>query len=279
LLLFFETISRIGSTSYITSAFLLSNAIIEGSYSEGFSFLFSYLFHVEKFLGIALLIGFLLSFFFVFKKGTYTNAKTLTILAVLSYLAYGTYVYAFHKMVWYGRVLHMYFPFLVIGALVFLNECKFLCRKNIFASLGVVAFINYGYVIYDLNSIAYPRDVLYKFGIAKKYKGIHTNYVYQLINIYDYKEINNSLNADIQKQVLPNGYYDLLNICWLRHYPDSRYINDYQPYNLDTVKTENILFSKTHFMSHPAYVFEYCTEAGKKFFVEKKIKIMIIKKL
>ena len=47
---------------------------------------------------------------------------------------------------------------------------------------------------------------------------------------------------------------------------------------IDTVKKENIVFRKTHFMSHPAYAFEYCTVAGKIFFVEKQFQIMIIKK-
>ncbi|MFN8321332.1 MAG: hypothetical protein U0T74_01620 [Chitinophagales bacterium] len=277
-LLFFEAISRISGNSYIKSAFLLSDAIVEGSYNEGFSFLFSYVFYVEGVWGTILLACFFLSFLFLYIRASYFEAKIISLLAVFAYLSFAVYVYYFNQMVWYGRVLHMYFPFLVIGALVFLCECKWLNHKAAFILISLASAINYGYIVYDLNTIAYPRDVLYKYGIAPKYKNIHTNYVYQLINIYDYNEIANSLNTDIQKQVLADGTYDLLNVCWLRHYPDFRYINDYQPYNLDTLKSENILFNKTHFMSHPAYVFEYCTEAGKKFFVEKNFKIMIIKK-
>lgn len=277
-LLFFEGISHISGNSYIKSAFFLSEAIIEGSHSEGFSFLFSYLFHVERVFGVFLLIAFAGSFLFLFKRNSYTEAKTLIVLSVMAYLAFGVYVHYFHQMVWYARVLHLYFPFLVLGALVLFNELKFLQHKEVLVATGVAAALNYAYVVYDLNTIAYPRDVLYKYGIANKFTGIKTNYVHQLINIYDYKEIDYALNADIQKQVLPDGSYDFVNFCWLRHYPDFRYLNDYKPYAMDTVKKENIVFCKTHFMSHPAYVFEYCTVAGKKFFVEKNFKIMIIKK-
>ena len=277
-LLFYELVSRIGGNSYITSAFLLSEAIIEGSHSEGFSFLFSYMLHVEKIWGVLLLAAFCLSFLFLFRRNSYDKAKTITGLSVLAYLAFAIYVYYFKQMVWYGRVLHMYFPFIVIGVIVFLNECRFLHRRAIYISIGIASAINYAINIYDLNTIAYPRDVLYKYGIATKFKTIQPNYIYQLINIYDYAEIDNSLNADIKAPLLPNGKYDLLNFCWLRHYPDFRYLYDYQPYNLDTVKRENIVFQKTHFMSHPAYAFEYCTVAGKIFFVEKKFQIMIIKK-
>lgn len=38
----------------------------------------------------------------------------------------------------------------------------------------------------------------------------------------------------------------------------------------------NLIFSKKHFMSYPAYTFEYCTQKGRKFFIDKSLKVSIL---
>ena len=62
-----EIVSRCVSSSYLQHCLNLSTSVTQGSFDEGFVFIFKYLFDVEKITGIIVLVFFVISLFFVWR--------------------------------------------------------------------------------------------------------------------------------------------------------------------------------------------------------------------
>lgn len=278
LLFFFEWVSSLSSQSYIAFQFLFSTTIFHGSLEEGLVYIFKYFSLVETPWGMFLLLlstmGILYSLFY--KEVVPTLASRLFQISVLFYLLYGLQAVLAGKMVFYGRVLHLFYPFMALGVLIMVNvypKIRWICFTG--------AFINLFFVVQDLNSIGYPRSITYQLGLFSdldEYK--YVNELKPVLN-YNYRErfIDQSFEGipEISLQLIEQnanyaGSHTLLNFAFFFHYPDS-FMETYEQF-IPKVRQE-LIFSKPHFMSHPAYTFEYCTMYGRSFFLEKKFKIEV----
>lgn len=271
--LMFEVCSRSIDMSYIKYLLWFSSTVYHGSYSEGLNYVFIYFHLVEKLWGITLLLLFFAGVIYSVRISGWNKSRQFLFLGILSYLIYGCYAYFFHGMVFYGRLLHMYYPFIILGVVVFVDKQKMVSNKILVPALFIAAFINYAMIIKDLNEIAYPRNSIYEQNISEA-KGVTISYENELLCGLDYKEREMLRIISNTPSDLKPGVYLLLNFCFFEHYPDS-FMQTYHRY--EPQKNDSVLFEKKHFMSHPAYTFEYCTKEGRKFFLEKDLKLKIIK--
>lgn len=271
IMLTIELIMQLVDKSFLQFIISSSTTINQGSSNEGIAYLAIYFYFVEKWYGVLILILFVVGLYNLFANKANNKASIVALIGISAYFIYGFYVYFFQSMVFYGRILHMYYPFIIITCLIFIQGVKLNTRKVIIFSLIVLASINYYQVIKDLNSIAYPIN------IAIDYKLNSSNVTYSSVTelkcLYDIDDINSyKLYNDTKSTNLLSGKYILLNFCFFHHYPDV-FFNKYQKFN-DMSNLKRI-FSKKHFMSHPAYTFEYCTQTGRKFFIDKSFNIRI----
>lgn len=272
LLITLELIMSSVDRSYISFIISSSTTINQGSYSEGFSYIALYFIFVERWYGVLILSLSFLGLFKLFSLQKMHLASFVALIGFVSYFLYGTYVYFFEHMVFYGRILHIYFPFVIISCLIFIQQLNKNVKKFFIPLMLLIASIYYYTVIKDLNSIAYPVNVSIDYKLNSK--NVKFTSITELEPLYDIYNINYfNLNNDNNKSYFQSKNYKLVNFCFFYHYPD----DFIEKYKKNTVSSnQKVIFSKKHFMSHPAYTFEYCTSAGRKFFIEKAFKIMII---
>lgn len=280
LLVFVETISIISGKSFIKHTIMFSGTIFHGSSGESLIYIFKYFYLVEKWWGVFILGVFFMgiAYLFLFKTLFPKKVKVLIFSGIFAYMTYGLYAFLSGNFVFYGRVLHMYYPFIVLGILVVLQK-----HTRLIGALSIGAFLNFIFVLKDLNNIGYPRSMIYEFNLFDKSGkfsfesemdcGITYNYE---IPYYDgiehlwpiiYLEQPKAIESKKDSLVL-------LNFCFFYHYPDTHYdsFKSFVP-----ASNWELLVERNHFMSHPAYTFEYCTQYGRNFFLEKKFKIKVFK--
>jgi len=159
-----ELLARMFQTSYLGELNQLGQTITQGSFDEGFTFVFSYLWHVESWVGVVYLAG--LFFFFLFIKRSISNSNGNMIIYVvlisvfISFLGYCLMVYFAHKMLFTGRVLHQFMPFFSMATIVgfwllFENtnqSHKFLAVLSVFLLLvSLPVYLRY-------YRVEYPKD-------------------------------------------------------------------------------------------------------------------------
>lgn len=273
---FYECLFRLGGNSFIMSSITLSETIDQGSHSEGFSFLFKYVAAVEAIWGIVLVGMASVSLVLLLMRRNFGLTEKLFLVSIVAYLLFGFTVFVLHKFVFYGRILHMYFPFLILGALLFLQRLRF-TQSFTFVSLVLFLFAaQYMVNLRSLKSIAYPRQVIEAFGVGDtSRKDLTINFFQEMNYAHRYLDIKLYQGLETLPCRLPSGSYDAVNICFFRHSKRSMFQRTYKPYapGLGTV-----LFSEPHFMTHPAYLFEYCNKDGREFYLDKKFHISIVKR-
>jgi hypothetical protein len=122
-----ELLARIAGTSYIQNVLAVSGAITMGLFSEGYVFAWRYLRDVEGVIGIALYVLFLgFAVLVLWRPGASIPrpARVAIIAAVLCYLVHASMGVLFERMVFYGRILLMYIPFVVGGAVLGLMHLR-----------------------------------------------------------------------------------------------------------------------------------------------------------
>lgn len=281
-LFFLEWVSSLTQQSYMDFLIFFSKTVYHGSTEEGLVYIFRYFSLVEGYWGVFLLvISFGAIFYSVFYKNVISiPAKRLFQIAVFFYIVYGLQAVLTGGMVFYGRVLHLYYPFLIIGVLLIINVYP---KTRRFFLVG--AFVNFLFVINNLNSISYPRTIKYEKGLFELDDNIEYKYEIRPIIVYDENKsyVDTSIIWPIIKmqKIKPSethkGQLLLLNFCFFYNYPDDIVLNSYQKYKPN--EKLQLLYSGSHFMSHPAYTFEYFTKYGRDFFLEKKFKVEVYKKI
>ena len=273
-LLVYELFFRIGGRSFIEESILIGGTISQGSYQEGFTFVWLYLSQVEGLLGVVVLPLFFGGLVWSFFARLQTPIARLLALATLGYLAYGALVYGAHFMVFYGRILHQFYPFLVLGAVYLLEKSGMLRYRLVALSIFIGLSIQYVLNIQSLNSFCYPRQVLYTYGLSNtNTKGVHITTCSELRFSENYENNWRYSRYAASPNRLPEGRYDVVNTCFFSHYPDW-FMTSYLPYD----KGEGeVMFSKLHFMSYAAYAFEYCSTAGRAYYTNKKFRIQLVK--
>lgn len=162
ILLVVEALSRIAGVSYLKFAYSLSGSINQGSFFESYSFLFEYLFKVEKLWRIVAVSGFGLGLWYVFnlKHHKKSSLIAVSLWLLLMLLAYTSYCFFLNGVVRYGRLWHQYLPIFTILSVLGLSNMfknKKISIILLFSALG----INYVFSHYQFNLIGFPRDFIF----------------------------------------------------------------------------------------------------------------------
>jgi len=157
-LLVLEAASRAVGRSYIGNVLTLSDTITQGSFEEGFVFLFRYRAQVEGLIGlllIALLRAFLVS---VWRRQSRVPAWLFGAI-IAGYLIHAARGVFFQEIVFYGRLLHMYLPFVVLASVLTIAAVKSPRWRAVLATVvvgfSVLSFASNG-IAYAV--VEYPRD-------------------------------------------------------------------------------------------------------------------------
>ena len=104
-----------------------------------------------------------------------------------------------HKVVFYGRLLHQYLPFICIFSIYAINRLILrITRKNqlILCAISIIFILTFWFNFKNLNSVSYPRDICW-----------------QLIKINNFNDGGNIFAYDDRWPVMPKGkeiiYYDI----------------------------------------------------------------------
>lgn len=259
----FEKIGRLVGKSYILDAKGLSKTITQGSFEESFVFILKYLYGVEGVTGIILLIG--LSIFFITMLGQINNKtfKQFSIISLLGiallwmYLAYAFAGYFLHKVVYYGRLLHQYLPFICIFSVYAINGFLIrITRKNqlILCVMSIIFIVNFGLNFKNLNSVAYPRDIFWQLIKANNFNDGEKVFEYndRWPVMPKGKEV---IYYDIQGKPI-SSYYNIIEIG--DHFNGTIYLlNNLNKHHVfDPNDNYHLLESKQSFMNFRAYQYD-----------------------
>lgn len=183
-----EVLSRYGGgPPFWAVSYDLSLHVLQGDPAEGYTFLFSYLWRVEAGLGLVLLLLLLLA------AGQKIQAlrthglaaiiprtplQKLLIAAVLLFLAHATAAAGWHRIVWYGRLLRLYMPFVVLAGVAALSAARWRpVAAGVALASCVVAEVSYCLFLVGYARIVYPPDIIsaYKLRCISKNKLLYFN--------------------------------------------------------------------------------------------------------
>ena len=256
---FLQGLAYVSETSYFASSRYMATTVTQGSFDEGFSFIGTYFQQVEGWFGIGLLalavVGLLLSLGQLWEgrkqRGQQPAASLVVagvvVLGFLSWLGYAVLVQVGHWLVFYGRILHFFIPFVVLGALVALQRLtqQWLAGpKWLFVGGGVLALWQFGDFVAAYALVAYPSDVAYDYGIrdARQIVGIRTTGCDR--NVVFYRPFGPRLR---NQPTFATPRYELINFAYL--YP----LSCYQAITADERK---VVVSVPYFMKYTPYQFE-----------------------
>lgn len=254
-LLAFEGLARLGDTSYWASSRYIATTVTQGSFSEGFSFIGSYFWQVEGWLGMSLLVLFGVGLGLNWRSGWFgadfaaeRGLVHLLTVVFLLWLGYAIVVQVGHKLVFYGRTLHFFVPFIIMGVLVALRVGGHTeqIRTWLYWGTGSIGLAHFGIFLASYLRVDYPCDVAYRNGVFD-YQQIAASQV----NVCDehlmaYRLFGPGLRSQLtQSHSAP--VVQLLNFAYL--YP----ISCYRPAHLHPGK---ILADVPYFMMYCAYQFE-----------------------
>jgi hypothetical protein len=254
ILLFYEVVARLGGMSYYSTLRELAPTITMGSFEEGFTFIAKYLVKVERAAGILILVltitYFIKSTASMLKRRAFDLSNKLHLMSyavLIAFLFHASLSVVFHKMVFYGRLLHMYMPFVVMVSISVISEINHLkIRRFSYGMMLAASVVSCIIFSVEFFPLAYPRDVLHEFNI-------NTEYVYPWNNVSETKDecwifsspprMRNEKPAyDYEKLVLVNFcYFDPLGKDFQRYIPS---------------KDKRLIFRGSHYLSFVAYRFE-----------------------
>jgi hypothetical protein len=126
-LIIFEKMARFVGRSYILDAIGLSKTIKQGSFEESFVYILKYFFEVERLTGIILFVSLLIFYFIMvyqIKNKKFKQHSFIMLLSIALRIVFNLckrWIF-FQMVVFYGRLLHQYFPFICILSIFAINE-------------------------------------------------------------------------------------------------------------------------------------------------------------
>ena len=176
-LLVAEALSRYGGgPPFWAISYDLSLHVLQGDPAEGYTFLFDYLWHVEKGLGIVLLLLLGLAFLQVVRRANQVGLgilipssplQKMLLASVLLFLVHATAAAVGHRIVWYGRLLRLYMPFIVLAGVNALSMMRWpRAAAQIALSSCAIAVISYTLFLKAYTHIVYPPDVISDFKLT-----------------------------------------------------------------------------------------------------------------
>ncbi|WP_139920707.1 hypothetical protein [Hymenobacter sp. DG01] len=156
-----EVLTRFGHISYLRTLQHLPATVIQGDFSEGFSFLPRYLWQVEGLTGALLLLAALPGLWALLTCHSTPVARVVAVVPVAAWLGHACLGYFAHTLVFYGRIIHFFLPFLVLYAGAALPLLRRHRLQQLAASaLVVTALGGLARFVPAYFALAYPRDVL-----------------------------------------------------------------------------------------------------------------------
>ncbi|WP_324672330.1 hypothetical protein [Hymenobacter sp. GOD-10R] len=257
-LLFFEGLGQLAGVSYIWSCLKLSSTVIQGDFRESFTFLFHYLLDVEAGLGVAVLVltglGVLSLLYQAVSnrqpacvpEASRSNALYLGVLG--AFLMYAAIGYWGHLLVFYGRILHAFLPFLVLFAVaVGWQAVTPKLQRPLAALLVAVALYSFGHFAARYRQVLYPIDFLTRPSVRLPRQNLVFLYQAETTDNDDYMLTRQKL-ARTTSAV--RGEAMLLNFGFL--YP----IAGPGCNNIRVPAGFRQVFAAPHFLTLPAYGFE-----------------------
>jgi hypothetical protein len=256
----FEGLARLGGVSFLERSVTLSGTINQGSFEEGFSFLFKYLFQVEGVLGY-LIVGCMVAYFVQVLFRMYQAGKMALIVATITqpkyvllicftlgflYHAYSSYF--LYKMVFYGRLIHFYVPYIIlffVGSVV-VQALTYSKQSGLLISLG--ALISFVYFSVTYLKLDYPRDILYRYNIDTTSPNVRyvTEVPVPVLHLYKSAMVFKKGGAYTQYP----GTITLVNCALLYPILKETYPSYTPPSN------SRLLYEGDYFGAYPAYLFE-----------------------
>lgn len=276
ILMLFESMALFTGVTYLGSLSHLAGTVTQGTFEEGYTFFPKYLISVEDLIGYLILTAnliFVLKLVFEIKKRKVDyffreKAKTMILIVFALILLHGSLSVIFHKMVFYGRLIHLFYPFVIVALFYVVYEIRSQFVKVSLLSIIVLASL-YSFFMFtaDYMKIAYPRDVLFSNRII-----INNYYSDHFINESPFGA-KISTPADFYNNSMFNPVYsecdvDLINFCY--YYPVSEKFQEFMP---DT--NQNIIFEEKHFLSYRAYGFEGFNERERELLKERNYMVKI----
>lgn len=250
-----QLVSRLADTSYLASSRYISTTVTQGSFDEGLSFIGSYYWQVEGGLGIGLLllfgVGLLVSLSRIGQRKCWPATLPLAALLSIAFLAWLGYAGAVlaHKLVFYGRILHFFGPFVVLGALGALQAGVRAWPKGATLVLTLVwglAVWHFGAFARAYQAIDYPCDVAYNHGIHSQSQIAANETSVCDKNIVFYRLFGPRLRP-VPPVPSKSTRYQLLNFAYL--YPITCY-------KTPDLQAGTVVAAVPYFMKYPAYQFE-----------------------
>lgn len=159
-----EVVARAGGFSFIESlrqfSRLYNPGSVQGSTAESYVFLARYLWNVEGAAGVLLLALFacFLGMAIIGKFGRDETALIGT--AAVVFLAFATFSVVSNRVALYGRLLHMYLPFLVLGSVLAIRHWAIPpARKAAAALLVAASVVSFVPTAASASAIRFPKDV------------------------------------------------------------------------------------------------------------------------
>lgn len=256
----FEVFSNMGGESYLLVSRTLSDTISQGSFDESLFFPVKYLLEVEKLPGILLLMTVIFMCLLLIKQilqektfSVFVNNRFywLFIFSLLGMLIHGISGTFFHKMVFYGRLMHLYMPFLVITLVYLISRVKSEKSKAIlFTGTGIIFFIHFFLFTINYQQLGYPKNMLYSMKIDNRNFSNHRFYYESSDTLFTVMSPN-PLNKNTDFPYLPDSNYLLVNCCY--YYPQEN-ADRFKPFSPSPGML--CVADKQHYQTFPAYTFE-----------------------
>ncbi|UOQ77833.1 hypothetical protein MUN84_04015 [Hymenobacter sp. 5516J-16] len=156
-----EILTRVGHISYLRTLQHLPATVNQGDFGEGFSFLPRYLWQVEGPTGGLLLLLALPGLWALLTKHPAPLTRVVALAPLVAWLGHASLVFFAHQLVFYGRLVHFFLPFLVLYAGTALHLLRpGLLRRAATILLVGAALVHLGRFGRAYLALAYPRDVL-----------------------------------------------------------------------------------------------------------------------
>lgn len=212
-----ETTAQLSGGSYILSSLTLSDTVLFGSFSESLVFLPKYFFHVEGLIGIFLIVLFLL---FLINRNSFRHINNTVIwIALACYITHGLSGIIVHKFVFYGRIIHMYVPFVVWGAFIAISSFKNNKIRCFFLTLSIIfSLISFNKFYNQFSALMYPKDL--KRELLKHYRDKHILFIDENqkpnqnlnINYYDIVAVNIDNFISISKEYYAETFSNTMKL-------------------------------------------------------------------
>ncbi len=159
IVLLFEGLAACVGRSYVGESYLLSLREQHGSFAEGFLFVFHYLRDVEGLGGLAALLLFLgYGIHGVLRDRS--RVRRLVAAAAGFFALHAISDLIFRRLAFYGRILHLYFPFLILGAVRMIDLLpRASWRRTVTLVWAVCAVVSFVPRYEQFRRLTYPQDL------------------------------------------------------------------------------------------------------------------------